>query len=47
MGPFHLKKTKMALSSGVSGSVAILKFIFFELGAVDYGRLPIFLLIRF
>jgi hypothetical protein len=40
MGPFYLKKTKMASISGISGSVAIL----FELGVVDYSGLPIFIL---
>jgi hypothetical protein len=40
------KKIEMALISGVSGSVAILKIHNpFELGAVDYSRLAIFILL--
>jgi hypothetical protein len=38
-----IQKTKMALISGISGSAAILN-ILFELGAVYYSRLPIFIL---
>jgi hypothetical protein len=38
----------MASISGISGSAAILKIhISFELGAVDYSELPIFILIQF
>jgi hypothetical protein len=46
MGPFYLKKTKMATISGIPGSVAILKIVYYILGAVHYSRLPIFILIR-
>jgi hypothetical protein len=41
METLHLKKTNMASISGHFEN------ILFELGAVDYSRIPIFVLIRF
>jgi hypothetical protein len=47
MGPFLKEKTKMAVDFRYFRKRRHFENILFELGAVDYSRLPIFILIRF
>jgi hypothetical protein len=47
MGPFYLKKNKDGVDFRHFRECRHFENISFELGAVDYSRLPIFILLRF